>query len=62
MERSELIQALTLWFVVLIFLLTPPGTSDSQVLYAIGIFATLLMYLLPVWVFIELVSDFVVDQ
>ncbi len=62
MDRSELIQTLTLWFAVLIFIQTAPGTSDSQVLDVIGIVAILLMYLLPLWILIELVSDFVVDQ
>jgi len=62
MDRTELVQALTLWFVVLIFIQTASGTSDSQVLDAIGIFAILLMYLLPLWILIELVSGFVADQ
>ncbi len=62
MDRTELVQALTLWFVVLIFMQTAPGTSDSQVLDAIGIFAILLMFFLPVWILITFVSDFVTDQ
>ena len=61
MDRSELVQTLTLWFVVLIFIQTASGTSDSQVVDAIGIVAILLMYLLPLWILIELVSDFVAD-
>jgi hypothetical protein len=39
MDRTELVQLLTLWFVVLIFIQTASGTSDSQVLDAIGIVA-----------------------
>ena len=58
MDRSELVQTLTLWFVVLIFIQTAPGTSDSQVVDAIGIFAILLMYLLPALIIFEFVSDF----
>ena len=61
MDRSELVQTLTLWFVVLIFIQTASGTSDSQMVDAIGIVAILLMYLLPLWILIELVSDFVAD-
>ena len=59
MDRTELVQILTLWFVILIFIQTASGTSDSQVLDAIGIVAILLMYLLPVWIIVELISDFV---
>jgi hypothetical protein len=59
MDRTELVQLLTLWFVVLIFIQTASGTSDSQVLDAIGIVAILLMYLLPVWIIVELILDFV---
>lgn len=62
MDRTELVQALTLWFVVLIFIQTASGTSDSQVVDAIGIVAILLMYLLPVWIIVELISDFIGDQ
>ena len=62
MDRHELIHILTLWFVVLIFIQTASGTSDSQVLDAIGIVAILLMYLLPVWLIIGLISDFVESQ
>ncbi len=59
MDRPELVHVLTLWFVVLIFIQTASGTSDSQVLDAIGIVAILLMYFLPVWIIIELTSDFI---
>ncbi len=61
MDRSELIQTLTLWFLILIFIQTAPGTANSQVIDAIGIVAILLMYLLPLWILIQLVFDFVVD-
>jgi len=61
-DRHELVQTLTLWFVVLIFVQTVPGTSDSHVVDAIGIGALLLMYLLPSWILIELASDFVASQ
>jgi hypothetical protein len=59
MDRTELVQLLTLWFVVLIFIQTASGTSDSQVLDAIGIVAILLMYFLPVLIIVELILDFV---
>jgi len=62
MDRTELVQVLTLWFVVLIFIQTASGTSDSQVLDAIGIVAILLIYLLPVWILVELISDFIGKQ
>ena len=62
MDRHELVHTLTLWFVVLIFIQTASGTSDSHVLDAIGIVAILLMYLLPVWLIIGLISDFVGTQ
>ena len=62
MDRNELVHTLTLWFVVLIFLQTAPGTSDSQVLDAIGIIAILLMYLLPVWILSNLISGFVGER
>jgi len=62
MDRTELVQILTLWFVVMIFIQTASGTSDSQVLDAIGIVAILLMYFLPVWIIIELISDFIGHQ
>lgn len=62
MDRNELVQVLTLWFVVLIFIQTASGTSDSQVLDAIGIIAILLMWLLPAWIIIDLLSDFVGDR
>ncbi|AQL43666.1 hypothetical protein BV210_13570 [Halorientalis sp. IM1011] len=57
MEWNELVQLLTLWFVVLIFMQTSSGTGDSQLLAAIGIFAGMLMFLLPLWIAIELVTD-----
>ena len=62
MERSELVQALTLWFVVLIFIQTASRTSDSQVVDAIGIIAILLMYLLPVWIVVDSILDFTESQ
>ena len=62
MDRSELVQILTLWFVVLIFIQTASGTSDSQVLDAIAIFAILLVFSLPLWILIGLISDFVADR
>ena len=62
MDRPELVQVLTLWFVVLIFIQTASGTSDSQVLDAIGIVAILLMYFLPVWIIFELISDVIGHQ
>jgi hypothetical protein len=62
MDRTELVQLLTLWFVVLIFIQTASGTSDSQVVDAIGIVAILLIYLLPVWILVELISDFIGKQ
>jgi hypothetical protein len=62
MDRTELVQVLTLWFVVLIFIQTASGTSDSQVVDAIGIVAILLIYLLPVWILVELISDFIGKQ
>ncbi|WP_256385538.1 hypothetical protein [Halorientalis sp. IM1011] len=36
---------------------TSSGTGDSQLLAAIGIFAGMLMFLLPLWIAIELVTD-----
>lgn len=62
MERSELVQTLTLWFVVLLFVRTAPGTADSPLLDAVGIGAILLVYLLPVWIAVDSVSDFVASQ
>ena len=62
MDRTELVQILTLWFVVLIFIQTVSGTSDSQVLDAIGIVAILLMYFLPVWIIVKLIFDFIGHQ
>jgi len=62
MDRTELVQTLTLWFVVLIFIQTASGTSDSQVLDAIGIVAILLMYFLPVWIIVELVLELIGQQ
>ncbi len=59
MERNELVQILTLWFVILIFLQTASGTTENQVLDAIGIVAILLMYILPLWILTELVSDLI---
>lgn len=62
MDRSELVQTLTLWFVVMIFLQTASGTSDSQLLDAMGIIAILLMYFLPVWILVELIMGFFGNQ
>jgi low temperature requirement protein LtrA len=62
MNKTELVQIITLWFVVMIFIQTTSGTSDNQVLDAIGIVALLLTYLLPVWIIVELISDFVGNQ
>ncbi len=61
MDRYELVQVLTLWFVVMTFIVTTPGT-DNPVFSAIEIGSILLMYLLPLWIIIELISDFVGDQ
>lgn len=60
MDRNELVQTLTLWFVVLIFVQTASGTADNQVVEAIGILAVSLLILLPLWILVELVSDVVV--
>jgi hypothetical protein len=62
MERTELLQALTLWFVVLIFIQTASGTTDSQVVDAIGIVAIVLMYFLPLWIVFELASDVLIER
>jgi len=47
MNDSEVIQLTTLWFVVMIFVQTG-GNADSAFLTAVGIFALLLVYVLPV--------------
>ncbi|QLH79208.1 hypothetical protein HZS55_18775 [Halosimplex rubrum] len=62
MDRSELVQMLTLWFVVMTFLQTASGTADNPVLDAIGIVAILLMYLLPLLIVFELLSDALIER
>ncbi|WP_134671576.1 hypothetical protein [Halorussus marinus] len=61
MDRSELVQVLTLWFVVMTFIVTAPG-ADNPIFSAIEIGSLLLMYLLPLWIVVELTSDFVGGQ
>ncbi|MFD1588198.1 hypothetical protein ACFR9U_14545 [Halorientalis brevis] len=62
MERNELVQVLTLWFVVLIFIQTGSGAPDNQIREAIGIFAVSLILLLPLWIIIELASGFLAGE
>lgn len=51
-NKSELFQALTLWFVVLIFLQTTSGGKGS-INTAIGIFGILLMWAIPLYLIRE---------
>ena len=46
MDDSQVIQLLTLWFVVLIYIQTGSGGS-GPVITAIGVFAILLAYVIP---------------
>jgi hypothetical protein len=55
MERSEFFQALTLWFVVVIFLQTPSGNGEP-VQVAIGIFAIVLLWGIPLYLLAALWS------
>lgn len=47
MSDSEVIQLTTLWFVVMIFIQTG-GNADNPLLDVVGIFALLLVYVIPV--------------
>lgn len=52
MERTEAVQVLTLWFVVLIFLQTA-SSADNPLLTAVGIVAIVLSYVLPLYLVID---------
>ncbi|AHZ21588.1 hypothetical protein E6P09_09730 [Haloferax mediterranei ATCC 33500] len=52
MDKTEIFQALTLWFVVLIFLQTTP--SQSGVVHTvIGVVALALMWVIPIYLFVR---------
>ncbi len=48
MNKSEIVQLATLWFVVLIFLQTSSG-NDGPVMMGIGIFALALLWVIPLY-------------
>lgn len=48
MNRSELLHALTLWFVVMIFLQTSSG-NGGPLLTAVGVFSLVLMWAIPLY-------------
>ena len=48
MNKSEFVQALTLWFVVMIFMQTTSG-SNGPVKMTIGIFSLILMWAIPLY-------------
>ncbi|WP_148416033.1 hypothetical protein [Haloferax sp. KTX1] len=56
MNESRYFQALTLWFVVLIFMGTGPDI-DGVLGTALGVFCVALLWVLPVYVFVKLVGD-----
>jgi L-lactate permease len=52
MEKTEFLQALTLWFAVVIFLEIEAGFGGGIVITATAIVAIGLVYLLPIYLFI----------
>lgn len=55
-NESRYFQALTLWFVVLIFMQTAPGL-DGILGTALGVFCIALIWVLPVYLVVRLVDD-----
>ena len=54
MDRSELFQAATLWFVAAIFLRVGPGDPEGLVLTLAGFVALALPYLVPIYLLVSL--------
>jgi len=48
MNKSEIVQLATLWFVVLIFLQTS-SANDGPVMMGIGIFSLALLWVIPLY-------------
>jgi hypothetical protein len=56
LSRSDVVQLLTLWFAVLIFLQT--GTDGSNVaLTVVSLFAIALMWLVPLYIVVGIAPD-----
>ncbi|RDZ43905.1 hypothetical protein C5B91_00635 [Haloferax sp. Atlit-10N] len=55
-NEPRYVQALTLWFVVLIFMQTAPGI-DGVLGTALGVFCIALVWVLPVYIAVRLVDD-----
>jgi hypothetical protein len=56
MKKSEFFQALTLWFVVMIFVQTSTG-SNGPVKMVIGIFSLILMWTIPLYLLSGILTE-----
>lgn len=52
MNKTEFLQALTLWFVVVIFLRIEPGNAGGTAVTVTAILAIGLLYLLPIYLLV----------
>ncbi|EJN60652.1 hypothetical protein [Halogranum rubrum] len=57
LSRSDVVQLLTLWFVVLTFVQTDSSAS-GLVTTVIGVFAFALLWAIPLYVFVGVASKF----
>jgi hypothetical protein len=55
MDKGEIYQALTLWFVILIFIQVGSETSSGLLMRAAGMVAIVLMYLIPGFLFVDII-------
>ena len=57
MNKTEFLQALTLWFAAVIFLEIEPGSAGGAVITTSAIVALGLLYLLPIYLLLGVSSE-----
>jgi len=58
MDKGDIYQALTLWFVILIFIQIGSETSSGLLMRAAGMVAIALLYLIPGFLLVDIIHTY----
>jgi len=61
MDKGDIYQALTLWFVILIFIQVGSGTSSGLLMRAAEIVAIVLLYLIPGFLLVDIIYAYTTE-
>jgi len=61
MDKRDIYQALTLWFVILIFIQVGSETSSGLLMRAAGVVAIALVYLIPGFLLVDVIYSYTTE-